>query len=196
MNHKLAVIFGVLFLTFATSAHANKNTIWKNVGTWIVGVDQSLGNGCFVSAVTNRGTAFRFGFSFREKGGIFVLIGNKDWASIEEGKDYKMVLQFDRRPAWTWRPAGVPMESGKVYLYGLAMEADFFNEMAKSHVMSVTYQGRHVAQLNLKGSHAALMELANCQQAMNATGTTGRRISKDPFATDQSRRSKKDPFAN
>ncbi len=196
MNIRVAAIVGSLLLASPTPADANKTVMWKKVGTWIIGVDQSVGNGCFLSAVTQRGTAFRFGFSFRNKGGIFVLIGNKDWASIEEGKDYKMVLQFDQRPAWKWHSAGVPMQSGDTYLYGPAMEADFFNEMAKSHLMSVTYQGRHVAQLNLKGSYVALQELANCQQAMNATGATKRETLKDPFATDQSLRSKKDPFAN
>ncbi len=185
------IIFGV-----ASIDASARNTIkWKSVGNWNILVDPTLGNGCYLTASYESGTSFRFGFALGERPQFYVILHDPDWKSIEEGKEYDISLRFDERKGWAWTAQGTRLSDGEVVLYGGATSSDFFSELARSHVLFATYKRQVIASLQLKGSFAASRELLKCHDAMKATGATGRKARRDPFASETAPRRVRDPFA-
>lgn len=194
MNRFMAFAVGLVLLLSSVDANAEKAVNWKNVGNWSIRVDTSLENGCFLYAQYEGGTQFRFGFDMG-LGNAYFLIGNGNWKSLEEGKTYTLVFQFDNRPRWTGEGRGYLVGENLVGLVGTVSDGEFFSELARSHVLTATYKGREIARLNLKGSYAAVKELLNCQAEMRAARAVGKQPRKDPFAPDRATENTRDPFA-
>lgn len=190
----VAIAFGLMVILGSGHSHASKAINWKKVGGWDIRVDPSLSNGCFLLASYVTGTVFRFGFDMGT-GNAYFLIANANWKSIEEGKSYKLVFQFDERPEWTGEGTSKKFGDDLTALVGSVSDTVFFNELARSHVLSASYKRREIARLALKGSYAAVRELIKCQAEMRAAGGTDRRASKDPFASGRAEAKAKDPFA-
>lgn len=185
------IILGVA----STGANARDAVKWKRVGSWSILVDPSVGNGCYLTATYVSGTSFRFGFELGAKPQFYVILGDPEWKSIEEGKEYNISLRFDDRKGWAWTALGTKMTDGSIVLYGQATSSDFFSELARSHILFAIYKRQVIARLQLKGSFAASRELLKCHDAMKAAGATGRKASRDPFASDAAPRKVRDPFA-
>jgi hypothetical protein len=181
-------------ITYAEYAVSQDMPLWKNVGSWQVRVDTTLNYGCFVLAEFDEGSVVRIGFDKANSGG-YLLITNRDWNSIEVGKEYEIVLKFDKKEPWEANATGFKFENSKYpLLYVKFFDAAFLTEFMRTHTLSVDYQGREISRLSLRGSHEAAQEMLNCQRDIEATRSTPKSRQDDPFAS--SRRSTSvDPFS-
>ena len=92
-------------MLFSNFADVNDMPVWKTVGNWTIRVDTSLNHGCFMVAVSTRGTIFRIGLNQKYISG-YLMLGDADWASLEEGKKYKVVIQLDDLTPWDAEATG------------------------------------------------------------------------------------------
>ena len=183
----------ILLLAMPSLAHAEKSTAWirPTVGNWDIFVDSSLGNGCFIIATYELGTVLRLGFN-RIDSNAYLMIGHRDWNSLEVGKDYEITIKFDRAAPWKATATGVKI--GTITM--LQAETDkpaFITDFMRKLGMTVTYRNREIASLSLRGSSAAISEMLRCQEVMD-TGN----MSDDPFATPSTKKNqpnKSDPFS-
>ncbi|MBD3640551.1 MAG: hypothetical protein HUJ18_06095 [Marinobacter sp.] len=120
-------------------------------------------------------------------GNSYLMLGDKDWASLEQGKTYDLTFQFDQEESWVGRATAIDFHT----LVGLWMNIDepaFLRDMAEKHVLAIRYRGIPVARLSLQGSYAALMEMVNCQELVDEA-----RGEADPFEP-EFERNEGDPF--
>lgn len=167
--------------------------LWKRVGGWDIRVDMTLGYGCFVMAEYKSGTVFRTGFDITNGKG-YIIVGNKEWASLEEGKEYPLSLKFGNEPAWSGDAIGFQFNNtGGVYLYIVFSNLDLLEEFMRKTSVEIRYQENLIATLSLKGSYSAFMEAIRCQKTM-ADRMPNSPVENDPFA--RRVRPSSDPFAN
>lgn len=181
--------------TAAPGAAQNAEVVlWKHVQNWSVYVDRTTGDTCFAGVVFDDGTVFRFGFL--EPGSqtaLYAAIGNPNWQSIEQGKDYELYLQFDNAQSWR-APARATQIDGVPFLFVGTSEVDFVEELMRKHYLKVHYDGRNILSLSLQGSYAALQEMGMCETTISEYRTSGSATSGDPFKTERAS-NKTDPFA-
>lgn len=187
---KITYISALLFsLTTATCAQADDAVVtWKDdVRGWYLGVDRSIGDGCFMYASYNGGTFVRFQFNPQENVVNFI-VGNEKWRSLEESKFYDLSVAFGRESPWNGqaeaRFIGDEMSLSLNVPFSEDRAATFIEELRRATVVDISYQGRTVDTLSLSGSFAAVTELLNCQTVIldDSTGS-------DPFSS-----SGEDPF--
>ncbi|WP_100220852.1 hypothetical protein [Agrobacterium albertimagni] len=190
-------IVSVAVLLAATPAFPTDAIPWKEVGGWVVMMDPTLGNACYVSTIYEDGTVLRLGFNFTgSQGAIYIALGNQNWKSLEPGKDYPVVITFDRETPWNAVASG--MEFSNInWLTVHTTDMDFAAEFARKHTMNATFQGRSIATLQLRGSARAVSEMLNCQDAVKAYSSTQQPAPQpaDPFAVTPDVKSATDPFA-
>ncbi len=179
-------ILALLVLMGASDPDVQRNAIkWKSVGPWEINVDQRLNYGCFIYASYEDGTDLRFGFSHKMSH-AYIMITDRDWLSLEEGESYSLVFQFDRKPTWSGDAAGVRVRDIIALILPVPTREDsFFVDFALSDKLYITYKGKTVANLNLKGSYAATEELLNCQRNMQAIKSDRSEDDADPFKRDR-----------
>ncbi|MGI6856310.1 hypothetical protein [Mesorhizobium sp. 1B3] len=196
-----AIVIAVMLAFGLASSNANEEgavdqsvAFWKSVGHWTVWVDRTVENGCFIATAFEDSTVLRLGFVGIDRNLFaYIGVGNEQWKSLEEGKDYELVIQMDGRNPWR-AEASVMKIGGKVpFLVAEASEAEFFKEFMRKHSLTISYKGTVVVTLDLKGSAAAMRELLTCQETFEAEA---KRVpdapKKDPF---EGVSSQKDPFA-
>lgn len=176
-------------------AASDKMPQWKKVGSWDVRVDRTLGNGCFAAAAYRGGSVFRIGIDATDKKWAgYMLFGNDDWASLEEGKEYSLTYVFDSSEPWFGDAVAFKFNKydDVTYLVQRFDKPDLFKDYMRKNSVKIKYKGKQIEQLSLKGSYAAFMEVLRCQDTMNRGGARSNRV-KDPFAASSTR--KRDPFA-
>jgi hypothetical protein len=180
----------VTIISFLSSdAQAKSALLWKTVGNWHIGVDQTLRFGCFMLAGYEGGDMLRIGFDPRDKTG-YMLFGNAAWRSLTKGNRYPVEIQFDNYPFWKMTTLAVIIGNGTIpLLYTPFNDPTILRELEDSQVMTVLYNGRVATKMRLNGSQLALMEMLHCQKDMIAS--TQSRQSTDPFASQSST----DPFS-
>ena len=157
---------------------------------WMIAVDPSIGNGCFIASIFDGDTTARIGFHPNE-GSFYFQIGDADWRSIEAGKEYDIELQMGRETPWTATAVGYQMGE-LATLTVFSGDAAFVQEFASQHYIRVWYENEEIANLSLRGSAAAISEMLNCQQVFNEYGSApATPASGDPF----SKRTQDDPFS-
>lgn len=184
----------VLSLMPMTSYAGTDAVLWKEVRGWLVYSDKTVDNYCYMVTVFDEYTLLRIGFWNGDSRDLaYVAVGNPNWKSIEEGKDYEITYQFDNLPPWR-ASAAVWISSGVPFLHTTVDDVGFFDELIRKHSLSIFYQGRTVAKLSLSGSAAASRELALCQQA-HTRPTAPAPAPKDPFQGTSTSPNAKHPFA-
>ncbi len=190
----IAAVSILLSSTAAALPASTDSVLWKQVRGWSIYSDKTLDNSCYMATVFEEYTLIRIGFTSLDSNyPAYVAIGNPNWKSIEEGKDYEIIYQFDNMPSWradatVWMSAEIP------FLHTGFADVAFLDELIRKHSLSIFYQNRTVATLSLSGSAAAARELALCQQA-RARPTAPAPSSKDPFQGTSTSPNAKDPFA-
>ena len=188
--------FALAGLFFATSAWAQESIPWKEIGGWDVLMDPSMGNACFITTVYDEGTILRLGFDFsQEQRSIYLALGNKNWKSLEAGKEYPLQIQFDRNPMWDATATAIDF-NGTNFLAVSTTETDFASEFSRKLGMRATFNGREVAALRLNGSSRAVTEMLNCQEKVNEALVARQppQAPKDPFQATPDVKSAHDPF--
>jgi len=172
---------------------AQDSVLWKNVGDWEVSIDPTIGNGCYAVASWNGGTVLRIGLNPQDDN-FYVLIGNDSWTSLKPEESYDLQIQFDRRNAWDVSANGLQFNPGEtVYLHATSSKFDFIREFMRGSKMKISYNGKKIDTLKLRGSSRAFKEVMNCQNQVDARDAS----SGDPFKPGSGKKgATADPFAN
>lgn len=185
-----AAIIGLASLV-ATPASAERAPQWATVGNWWIGVDKTVGNGCFMTTSYRDGTALRVGFvnmlDNKPFDGMAIIVGNPAWRSLELGKMYDIQWQLDNAPVQTFKARAI-MQGGAVMLHmGFQNPRLVIANVAVGSSLRLSYAGNLLTVLPLTGSSAAAKETLNCNQQFAGAGAG------DPFAAP--RPVVNDPFA-
>lgn len=168
---------------------------WKTVGGWDISLYPSSG-GCQAYAQYNDGVSFFIGLSRDDDTLNFEMtLMNDKWKSIENNKEYEVVVTLGNETPWTLEMTGVKFEStwGMSFVTPASSEkaGRFVEEFMREVGMEWTYNGKRLGYLSLRDSRAAFEEAVACTKSFqDATGS-----SSDPFATGSSSKTL-DPFAN
>lgn len=190
-------IFILLFFMCSGLSSGEEMPLWKNVGGWDIRVDTTLGNGCFTHQVYEGDTVLRIGVD-KLNGGMYVLIGDDDWKSIELGKQYPLKIQMGDESPWDGNASAVEIGGFPMLMLRINKNESvgaFFKEFMEELHIEFWFSGNSIAKLTLKGSFKAGSELLECQRTVNKMNNTKNPFSnsKDPFREQNSKKS--DPFA-
>jgi hypothetical protein len=139
-------------------------TIWKKISGWTVIRDYTLAGNCAMYTEFEKGTALRIGFTKSDFKSSYILIGNAKWESLEEGKDYDLMVEFDSLGGWNLPTTGQKLR-GVVFLRGDFADNKFWDEFLQAKSMNVDFKGKPVASLALSGTKEAIREVLLCQKA-------------------------------
>lgn len=186
----LIALLAVSFLATASSAQTSDVDVitWnEDVKGWFLGVDQTIGNSCFMYASYQGGTFLRFQFNMQQDIMNFI-VGNDNWKSLETGKLYELSVAFGRNSPWSGDAearllGGVPSLSLDIP-FSEERAATFIEELRRTTGVSISYNNREIDSLELSGSFAAVYELIACQIEMKNGSANS-----DPFSGANS-----DPF--
>ena len=192
---KIVPILASAALAFSAvpASASDEPSAWKTVGDWDVSFYPTL-PGCMALILYESGLFFFIGVSTGEQGQLLELtLMNEAWESIEDGKDYEILVQFGRETPWTLEMAGLENEGMPMLTYSFPLFSSpakaFINEFMRKNWMEWSYLGSSLGNLSLRGSRAAFLEMVNCQREFNkALASTG-----DPFAPRSG--SPDDPFS-
>lgn len=155
------------FILVAITTSGVESTPWnENVKGWYIGIDENLGNDCYMHNFFAQGTYLRVVLD-SDLRDLKFIIGNDNWQSLEEGKLYRLEVQFDKHPPWEGDAGVYSWEgTGKFMLLTVSSVDEqmftFINELQKSNNVVVHFSGKLVDNLSLKGSSAAMDEVINC----------------------------------
>lgn len=187
---------GVALATALPALAEDKPITWKDdVAGWYIGVDTSIGNGCFMTAAYEAGTYLRVQFNPSSDNFQFI-IGDEAWNSIEAGKLYNIGIAFGSRSPWTGDAEGGRLGELPTLTVDVGFEKDkaaaFIDEFRRMTSVAVTYESKEIARLTLSGTNAAMEEVINCQSAVNEAGASASTDGEDPFNSGKTTDS--DPF--
>ncbi len=155
---------------------ADDTATWGVVRGWTIGVDTTIGNGCFIYAPFEDGLYFRLGFNPSDDN-AYVVFGNPAWQSLETGQSYPVEMQMGRKSKWTGDATGGWLD-GIPSLIVTSTDEDLVIEIASQTTLKAWFRSTQIANISLKGTMAAIQEMVECQQAMNNLSGSGA----DPFA--------------
>lgn len=186
----------MLAIPSAAEAQGGKETIlYGSAKGWDVYIDSSVGYGCFAATAYDGDAFLRFGFWLKDGATTaYFSIGDADWASIEEGKDYPLTFQIDDLSPWTTTARAMKLGDVPTLTTEVGRDSlDFFDQFARRHSLRATYEGQQIAALRLTGSSAALGKLLECQKSVNEIMAGRNNSPADPFKAPAPRQTK-DPF--
>ena len=169
-------LIACLAIVFAGPAGAADAVLWKNVGGWGVYVDRSLGDGCYAGNVWEDDTHLRVGFN-PSADTLYVMFLNEKWRSLEVGKEYEIEIDFGRNDHWNGVFVGGAFSDGDKFLFMDGVKSEFVADFMKKTGIRISYEGRELSNLSLRGSYRAFLEALECQRMMGFQSTD------DPFAS-------------
>ena len=188
-----------LFLILALAVLANplshaENTaeveLVDHVAGWSVAVDKTLGNSCFIYSSFEGDTELRIGLdAIRQE--LVVILGDADWKSLEEHKNYTLEIQFSDRSPWEAPAKGFKFSNASHVMLEMriAMDNDalelFIEEFMTETNVFFKYKGNAIVNLSLGGSYSAAEALFNCQTSTQDSESSERssaKLKEDPFA--------------
>jgi hypothetical protein len=177
-------------LNFIHVASAEDTVLWKNIeNSWSIYVDTTLGNGCFAVTVYDSGTVLRVGID-KTEGGVYAILGNQNWKSLEKGKKYYVKTYFGNKSPWEGNAQAIDMSGMNFLTVSMKSKENsvlFLKEFMEESAVRFTYNETVIANLKLTGSYKAGSEILECQKVMDAPN-----LNKDPFKTKE--KGKADPF--
>jgi hypothetical protein len=137
----------------------------QEMGDWAVA---QMPNGCMVEAVSPQGTMLSiWGFAGQPK--LAFLLQNKGWNALQDGRSYKLSLDF------VGTPTAMPVDAtarqnidsdGPGFLFTVQPGGDgaknFLNAFTSAEGMRISQDGRSFDTLPLAGSRGAMGVLAKC----------------------------------
>ena len=185
-----ALVISLSCLMALTASATAQTADWGQVGGWKIRVDRTLGDGCFAFQSYEDGSVIRLGFN-PERKTIYFVLGNPSWKSLEVGKRYLIVFEFDGFDRYDGELTGITIgDSRSVVLDHNNVSVKFTEAFMQRNVMRVYYQGNRIASLSLANTYAAIAEVLNCQSQFR--GSSGGQNVSDPFRSGGTRT---DPFS-
>ncbi len=137
----------------------------QETGDWALA---RMPNGCMVEATSPQGTMLTiWGFAGQPK--LAFLLQNKGWGALQDGRSYKLSLDF------VGTPTAVPVDAtarqnidsdGPGFLFTVQPGGDgarsFLDAFTSAEGMRISQEGRSVDTLPLAGSRGAIGALAQC----------------------------------
>jgi hypothetical protein len=137
----------------------------QQMGDWAVA---QMPNGCMVEAVSPQGTMISvWGFAGQPK--LAFLLQNKGWNALQDGRSYKLSLDF------VGTPTAVPVNAtarqnidsdGPGFLFTVQPGGDgaksFLSAFTSAEGMRISQDGRSFDTMPLAGSRGAIGALAKC----------------------------------
>ncbi|MEA3004724.1 MAG: hypothetical protein QOH81_3512 [Sphingomonadales bacterium] len=137
----------------------------QEMGDWAIA---QMPNGCMVEAVSPQGTMLSiWGFAGQPK--LAFLLQNKGWGALQDGRSYKLGLDF------VGTPTAMPVDAtarehidsdGPGFLFTVVPGGDkaksFLTAFTSAEGMRISRDGRSVDTLPLAGSRGAIGALAKC----------------------------------
>lgn len=165
-----------------TTIYADGNndgaTTWGVVSGWQIRADWTLGGGCFIVNTYENGSVLRIGLNPLQGNG-YILIADDDWASLEPNKTYSLRIEVGDELPWYGEATGWQLPNSNIAgLWISYEEVKFLLEIVKEHNIAFYYNNKLIANLSLKGSALASMEMLDCQEAVNSNKFTN---PNDPF---------------
>lgn len=165
-----ALTSALLFSIYLQPSFSQAVTWNDDVRGWFIGVDRSVGDGCFMYSSFDGGGVLRAGFNVDDDS-MYIIVGSRDWMSLEEGKLYPIEIQFGNRSPWTGDASVFVWNDGDKALKLVVPFTDnvadnFVRELQQTQNVLVRYQGRQILNLSLRGSFAAMVEVIHCQENM------------------------------
>ena len=173
---KRVLVAAAMLCAAIPAAIAGDTETWAVVRGWTIGVDTTIGNGCFIYAPFEDGLHFRLGFN-PDANNAYVVFGNPSWQSLEAGESYPVKMQMGRKSKWNGNATGSWLD-GIPSLVVSSADEDFIIEIASQTTLKAWFRSNQIANISLKGTMAAIQEMIDCQQAMNTLSGSG----DDPFA--------------
>ncbi len=143
---------------------ATEVSLWKKIAGWTVIRDLTLSGNCAIYTDFERGTALRIGFRKSDFRSSYILIGNLKWESLEENKNYDLIVEFDSLGAWNLPTTGQKLND-VVFLRADFADTKFWDEFLEAKSMTVNFKGQPVASLSLSGTTEAVREMLLCQKS-------------------------------
>jgi hypothetical protein len=190
---RIAVL--LVILLGPTCAFAQDTIPWKKVGPWNILVDRIVGYGCFMVAEYEQGTILRLGIA-PKTGDVYILLADAAWKSLEVQKDYDLEIQFDSERPWKAPSRAIKLGSATFLMVktnDLKAGVNFLEEFARKQGMRVRYQTKQVANLSLRSSAVAIVEMLDCHASMQERRAPSSNSDQDPFSGSSSRK-ESDPF--
>ena len=137
----------------------------QEMGDWAVA---QMPNGCMVEAVSPQGTMLSiWGFAGQPR--LAFLLQNKGWSALQDGRSYKLSLDF------VGTPTAMPVDAtarqnidsdGPGFLFTVQPGGDgaksFLTAFTSAEGMKISQDGQSVDTLPLAGSRGAMGVLAKC----------------------------------
>jgi len=146
---------------------------FSTVSGWEIKIDSTMDNSCFAYTSFKGGSLLRIGF-LESHAGIYLIVGNTSWKSIEPNKEYAIKVKFGDETAWNGDASGFTFDPPKEQPFLWINVRDdvettftFIDEFMKESNVRFFYKGKQIENLSLKGSYKVGEELIRCQEAVN-----------------------------
>lgn len=137
-------------------------TTWSTIQGWTT-VRDPANNTCATGTMFDD-TELRLIYSARD-GSVALGMANEHWESISEGQSLPLRITTSRGRELSVRANGF-RTNGDAGAFVVPMDRQFLTEFAMSEAMWVSRQnGTEIANLALRGSHAAVLELGECARS-------------------------------
>lgn len=180
-------------LAIAGSGVAAEAIDWKTVRGWDISFYPGSA-GCQAFAQFEEGSAFFIGFDNTDNIlALDVTLLDEKWGSIEDGKEYSIVLHFGNETPWTLSMNGVVFEGYpglNIMIDAGSDEASLFvDEFQRETSMAWKFGNATLGRYTLRGSRLAFDEVIACQRSyLDAMSSNS-----DPFSSGGK---SSDPFAD
>lgn len=169
LMHMIRLTIFILLLSATGVINAEDEPLWKTVGGWQIRVDTTLGNGCFTYQIYEGNTVLRIGVN-KLSGGMYAMIGDSDWKSLEVGKTYPIKLYFGNQTPWSGNAEALSFNGIPVLMLNITSKdqaVQFLTEFMGELSVKVIFKNKSIAHLSLKGTYKAGTELLECQKVFN-----------------------------
>lgn len=161
-----------------SAVRSGEAKIYGRTGSWIVAIDTTIGNGCYLISEFNNGIVFRIGIDRRpDVNKFYFIVANDSWSSLVEGKKYDLTFTFDDNEPWNVPMTGVRLGS-TVMLRGFFKDTSIWTEFTKSYRLSFARNGTYVGAISLSGTNEASDMLLACMKEQRSAPVK----TTDPFA--------------
>lgn len=163
MSTTYFVLIGGAIATFfwlPAKSEASEHLHWGESGDWVIRIDPSNGNGCYMEKLFEEGTLVRVGVTPVDDGAYFSAY-NPDWPRDES--DAEEIVLFDFGDSRFQGASTRQMLDGIPGGYAFFDNPAFVQEFGKRQSVSVGEPGGEMEVLDLTGSFHAIQVVEKCQ---------------------------------
>jgi len=135
------------------------HTKWGESGDWVIMIDPSVGNGCYMEDTLDDGTLVQVGIVPDRNGGFFAAY-NAAWTNIEDGA--AGTVQFDFGPSLFGGDYVGVIKSDLPGGYAFFNNPEFIKEFGKRNEVSIKGDQGNALNFKLTGTLKAINAVRNC----------------------------------